>query len=154
MNAYAGPNTAIVLAADQYGGANGTQYVSVGAQAGGAGSLTLQLNGPADYFGMWWSAIDSQNTLSFYNGATLIQTFNSANLPAFSAGYYGNPNPPLGRNTGEPYAYINFNATGGDTFDRIVFSNIQSTGFESDNHSIHSVPEPSALAMGRKPRLN
>jgi hypothetical protein len=97
---------------------------------------------------MWWSAIDNQNTLRFYSGATLIQTFDSSNLPSFSAGYYGNPNPPAGRNTGEPYAYINFTGTAGTTFDRIVFTNGSSTGFESDNHSIHSVPEPSALAMG------
>jgi hypothetical protein len=144
----AGANTAIILEADQYGGANGTDYVAVGSQAGGAGSMTLQLNGPADYFGIWWSAIDNQNTLQFYSGASLVGTFNSTNLGPFSNDYYGNPNAPLGRNTGEPYVYINFTGTAGTTFDRIVFTNSSSTGFESDNHSIHSVPEPSALAMG------
>lgn len=142
----ASPGSSIILAADQHGGANGTQYISVGAQAGSGGTLTLALNGPADYFGMWWSAIDGQNQLDLYSGATLVGHFDSTNLPAFSGAYFGNPNNGL--NTGEPYAYVNFSGTAGTTFDRIVFTNPSSTGFESDNHSIHGVPEPSALLMG------
>ncbi|APW60914.1 PEP-CTERM sorting domain-containing protein [Paludisphaera borealis] len=145
-------DSSIILSADQYGGANGTQYISVGSQAGGpGGSMVLSLNGPADYFGLWWSAVDSQNKLQLYSGGvggTLLGTYTSADLPAFSAGYFGNPNPPADRNTGEPYAYVNFFGTAGTTFDTIVFSNSNATGFESDNHSIHSVPEPSALLMG------
>jgi hypothetical protein len=63
--------------------------------------------------------------------------------------YYGNPNPPPDRNTNEPYVYVNFHGNAGTTFDTIVFTNFTSgTGFESDNHSVHSVPEPSALLMG------
>jgi hypothetical protein len=145
----AGVGSTIIVGADQYGGADKTNYISVGAQAGqSGGSMTLTLNGPADYFGMWWSAIDAKNTLQFYKSGVLVKTFTSANLPAFSSAYDGNPNYSPKPNTGEHYAYINFNGTVGTTFDTIVFSNDGSTGFETDNHSIHGVPEPSALLMG------
>lgn len=143
-------NSSIILAADQYGGANGTQYVSVGAQAGSSGSMTLTLNTPADYFGLWWSAVDPRNMLDFYSGGVNVGHFDSTNLPDLSnSAYNGNPNNGL--NTGEKYAYLNFFGTAGTSFDTIVFTNTNQTGFESDNHSIHAVnavPEPSALLMG------
>ena len=143
----AGANTSIILTADQYGGANNTQYVSVGAQAGSSGSMTLTLNSPADYFGLWWSAIDPKNMLDFYSGGVNVGHFDSTNLPDLSnSAYDGNPNNGL--NTREKYAYLNFFGTAGTKFDTIVFTNTNQTGFESDNHSVHSVPEPSALLMG------
>ncbi|MDR3619898.1 MAG: hypothetical protein P4L85_11160 [Paludisphaera borealis] len=149
-------NSSIILAADQYGGADGSRYVSVGSQAGGnGGTMTLSLNGPADYFGMWWSAVDRENHIAFYSGgvvdnAHLVASFSQADILALitasgnASAYYGNPNDGY-QNSGEPYAYVNFT---GATFDTIVFSNSNATGFESDNHSIHGVPEPSALLMG------
>jgi hypothetical protein len=49
--------------------------------------------------------------------------------------YFGNPN--TGQNRSEPYAYLNFYGEAGTTFDRIVFSNTNtSSGFETDNHSV------------------
>jgi len=149
-------HTAIILAptADggAYGGANNTQYVSVGAQAGNTGgTMVLSLNGPANYFGLWWAAMDSQNILKIYSGGvggTLLGTYTAATMASYvtGSGYNGNPNNGL--NTNEKYAYVNFDGTAGTTFDTITFTNSSSTGFESDNHSIRSVPEPSALAMG------
>jgi hypothetical protein len=149
--------SAIVIAADQYGGANDgaglTNYVAVGVQAGNSGeaTMTLQLNAPATYFGLWWSAIDAQNELSFYSNGNQVATYNIGTLQAQAgslAAYLGNPNwaPPL--NGSEPYVYVNFDADSGTTFDTIVFTNHGGTGFESDNHSVNAVPEPSALAMG------
>lgn len=156
-NYTAGANSSIILPPDQYGGAvdendHPTQYVSVGSQAHGpGGSMTLKLNGPADYFGMWWSAIDNQNSLTIYNSSDpgTTYTFTSAQILPLLGGnlaYYGNPQ--TGANSNEAYVYVNFNATPGTSFDTIVFTNSNATGFESDNHSIRSVPEPSSLLMG------
>jgi hypothetical protein len=58
----AAPNS-LIQAADQYGGAANTQFLAFGAQTESAGTVTLTLKGPADYFGLWWSAIDGENKL-------------------------------------------------------------------------------------------
>ena len=47
-----------------------------------------------------------------------------------------NPNAPANRNCGEPYAFLNFYAHGGTSFDRIVFDQVTSGGYESDNHTV------------------
>jgi hypothetical protein len=147
-----------IEAPNQFGGAdNGsgttTRYAAVGAQSGTAGPIVLDLTGPQDYFGFWWSAGDPNNGVSFYNGSALLARFSSADLIAALSpingrvtaidgsryrirDYYGNPN--TGQNTDEPYAYVHA-FTSGTTFDRLVFDNSGSlaTGFESDNHTVH-----------------
>jgi hypothetical protein len=136
--------------ADQYGGADNSSYLVVFSP----NSTTLTLNSPQAYFGMWWSAGDGANQLNFYSGANLIGSYTTESLlSSLPAAYYGNPNAPTGRNTHEPYAYINFFGTNGTTFDRIM---IGGSNFESDNHSISaleqrptgtavSTPEPASL---------
>jgi hypothetical protein len=149
-----------VIAADQYGGATDptnpttpTRYFDIGAQSGTSAPVTVTLNGPADYFGLWLSAADANNGVSFYSGNYLIARFSTqmlitllnggtGNVTALSgaqyttSSYFGNPNFP-GQNTGESYAFVDFVANG-FTFDKVVFDNngTTSTGFESDNHSI------------------
>jgi hypothetical protein len=135
---------------DQYGGAGGTgEYFTFGAQSGSADPVTLTFNGPQSYFGMWWSAADANNTVQFYSGGTLEATYTTASIfGGISNSYYGNPNG--GGDSGEPFAYLNINGMGGTTFTSVVFSNTgtTSTGFESDNWSVASVPEPSSLVLG------
>ncbi len=157
-----------IVSPDQYGGANQTRYIAVGAQSGQT-SATLTLTGPAAYFGFYWSAGDAQNNLDFYSGNSLLASFSTSTLISFISGqanasqYYGNPN--TNQNTGEPYAFVNFFANSGTTFDKIVFrNNGTGSGFESDNHTIRAaavttptgttvtnlvtgVPEPSTWAM-------
>lgn len=143
---------------DSYGGAGGVgNYFQILYPLDPLKS-TLELDLPQAYFGMWWSAGDQYNELKFYLNETLIYNFTTANLSAaLSSAYYGNPNPPLGVNTSEPYAFINFFGTNGTRFDKIVFSNPNpATGFESDNHTISTteqdqtgtvvdVPEPNTV---------
>jgi hypothetical protein len=126
-----------VVAANAFGGAFGTHYYAVGAQSGQT-SATLTLTGPEHYFGMWWSAGDAQNQLSFYDGGTLLGSFNVANLLALnlSPGYFGNPNN--GQDTGEPFVYLDFTTTGSDAITKVVFNNSLATGFEMDNLSVLS----------------
>lgn len=133
-----------IVKADSYGGAGGSgHYFSVGAQSGGV-TATLTLNTPQAYFGMWWSAADALNKLTFLSGGKTVATFDSsAALGSLSSAYLGNPNGS--GNDGEKYAYLNFYGTNGTTFDQIVFSNANTgTGFESDNWSVTTkeVPPP------------
>jgi len=138
-----------ITAANQYGGAadaaypNGSPYAvqSTSASLGGVSSTTLSLNASAAYFGMWWSAGDAPNTLTFYSGGNQIAQFTVANLMSALPGtYLGNPTPGpnFGNDSSEPFAFINFYGYDGTTFDKIVVSNNSSSGFEYDNDTVRN----------------
>lgn len=130
-----------IKTADQYGGAGDPQGSNYAVQgAGGVTVTTLTLTDDHSYFGFWWSAGDSQNVLAFYSGDLLVARFTTASLLnqiASSPDYYGNPTSGsrAGMNSGEPYAFVNFFGIGETSWDRIVFTNGGSSGFESDNHT-------------------
>jgi hypothetical protein len=150
-----------VMAPDQYGGATDptnpntpTKYIAIGAESGTSAPVTLTLTQPADYFGLWLSAADANNGISFYSGNYLIARFSTqmlitllnggtGNVTALSgaqyatSSYFGNPNAPAGRDTTESFAFVDFVANG-FTFNKVVFDNngTTGTGFESDNHSV------------------
>jgi hypothetical protein len=138
-----------IVAANQYGGAadaanpNGSPYAvqSTSASLGGVSSTTLSLNASAAYFGMWWSAGDAANTLTFYSGGNQIAQFTVANLMSALPGtYLGNPTPGsnYGSDSSEPFAFINFYGYDGTTFDKIVVSNNNNSGFEYDNDTVRN----------------
>lgn len=129
----------------RFGGANATNYVSVGVQDGSnTGSYEIDFAGDAFYFGFFWGAGDNRNKLTFYDGATEVGTFLVGDIIAsLLPGHYGNPNG--GYNSAEPYAFLNFTATLGVKFTRVVVSNDNpssgpQSGFETDNHTISRVP--------------
>lgn len=135
-----------VMPADVYGGAGGVgNYLGIT----GGNPVTLNLYNSQSYVGFWWSAADNNNSITVFTTSG-SNTFSRADLPATGA-YYGNPNPPLGRNTGEQYVYINLTTSGvGERITSIVFSNggrNSGTNFELDNISVTTVPEPSSLAL-------
>lgn len=146
-----------ILAADAYGGAGGSKFIST---TGTRGSYTLSLSAPVNYFGLWLSALDAGNHINFYNGTTLVDTFAPGNLislvgpcPGKPNAYCGNPNNGL--DAGEQFAYLNFyDATG--SFNKIVFSETTGGQFESDNQAVgtlsappggSAVPEPASLFL-------
>nr|WP_310523416.1 PEPxxWA-CTERM sorting domain-containing protein [Polymorphobacter sp.] len=138
-------STTQILAADQYGGAGGTgNQVTVR----DTGDLVIDFTGtPLTYFGVWASALDAANTVSFYKGGNLLS---STNLTAFAlpGGYNGNPTTLFfGQNGGENYAFFNFLVS--ETYDRVVLSQNGGGGFELDNVTIGTaaVPEPATWAM-------
>jgi hypothetical protein len=129
-----------IKGADAYGGAadatnpKGSLYSLQGAGTP-VTSTTLQLDLASSYFGMWWSAGDPRNVLTFYSGDTLVGKFTTSSLlHPLPSSYDGNP---LNRkiNGGEPYAFINFFGDEKTTWDRIVLNNDGSSGFESDNYT-------------------
>lgn len=129
-----------IKAADAYGGATdaahpkGSNYSLQGAGAPVLSS-TLTLNQASSYFGMWWSAGDSQNVLNFYLGDTLVSQFTTASLmDPLPSSYDGNPRDRSINKT-EPYAFINFIADEKTAWDKIVLTNTNGSGFESDNYT-------------------
>ena len=143
-----------IRAADQYGGAGGNgKYAVTGV---GVNTQTiLNLTNASSYFGMWWSAGDAKNVLDFYSGAngsgTLLAEFTTTNLLAKltpktvyndngTGGYYGNPNflnasGQAFKDTGEPFAFLNFFGLPGTAWSSIVITNNGSSGFEADNYT-------------------
>ncbi len=166
IGTYTSPGIAI-LQANEYGGANNSDYAAVGAESGTT-IATLTLNKLQGYFGMWWSAGDPYNELKFYNGSTLVADYTTANVITFLkatgeySSYLGNPNDGF-QDPDEPFAYLNFFATdSSELFNKVVIQNNSSyTGFESDNQSIaegllsgpfpgqqvSTIPEPSTIII-------
>jgi hypothetical protein len=129
-----------IKSADAYGGAadstnpTGSLYSLQGAGSP-VTSTTLQLDIASSYFGMWWSAGDPRNVLTFYSGDALVGKFTTSSLlESLPSSYDGNP---INRmiNGEEPYAFINFFGDEKTTWDRIVLNNDGSSGFESDNYT-------------------
>ncbi len=128
-----------VLAANLYGGAgaSGTNFAVQSQTLGGASSTpttTITFAAEHAYFGFWWSAGDASNLLTFYSDETLVAQLTTdtlLNKMASSPEYYGNPR--TGANTLQAYAFVNFFGRQGTTWNKIVLSNLGSSGFESDN---------------------
>jgi len=137
-----------ILEHNQYGGAGGTGVYPVTSDNSSLGNVpvtTFKLANPStsaytQYFGLWWSAGDKANVLEFFNEGTLVAYFTTANLmdhlnDISGQPYRGNPNN-RSQDSGENFAYINFYATAGTSWDTIVFANNASSGFENDNHAV------------------
>jgi hypothetical protein len=107
-----------------------------------AGAVALTTPGNYNYFGLYWGSLDLYNSIHFYDGASLIGSFNGADI--FSLMANG------GQSSWASNRYVNFLFTDGDLFDRIVLVSTN-WAFESDNHAFGnvttSVPEPATLAM-------
>ena len=123
---------------NQYGGTPTSKAYpvqSTSAGLGGVSSTTISLSTPSSYFGMFWSAGDASNNLSFYNGKNLVASFSTQSLMGtLPSSYYGNPNPAnLGQDRGEPFGFINFIGGAGTSWDKVVLSNPSGSGFESQS---------------------
>jgi len=123
---------------NQYGGVPGTSTYPVQSESsslGGISKSTITLNKQSSYFGIYWSAGDPGNIMSFYNGNNLVGTFSTQSLMSkLPAGYDGNPNKPnLHQDPGEPFGFVNFTGLNGVSWNKIVLSNPSGSGFESDN---------------------
>ncbi len=127
---------------DPSNGADTTPYLTTG-----LGSVTMTTPFAAKYFGLLWGSVDWYNTLSFYNGATLVGSLTGTDV-------WGSANGDQGMN-GTYYVNINSDLS----FNRIVATSSQ-YAFEFDNvayssgHSLLEredqappVPEPATLGM-------
>lgn len=141
-----------------WGGAGGTgNYATV---TNNHYTLTLNTSGSVpglNYFGLWFSALDAGNELQFFKGNTLIYSFTPALFsslvgacPDASNAFCGNPNNS--EDKGEQFAFLNFFDTAG-YFDRIVFTETGTAGFESDNHTVGYMNpiNPTGTVIGATP---
>ncbi len=164
--------SATVAAPTVFGGAGITNFLLVPGQS----TATLTLSGRAGYFGLYLSAADVSNRLTFVrteNGTdSTVFTFDAASLyqPGVltgtigtSGGHFGSPEAgyPDGQdNNNEAYVYVNFYAAAGSQFDRVVLTQSGTGGFESDNHAVRAglatpgagevgvpVPEPAGIVL-------
>jgi hypothetical protein len=127
---------------EQANGANTTPYLTTGSITGGAASgMTLIMPFAVTYFGLLWGSVDAYNTLSFYDGETLVGSIAGGQVATLPNGDQG----PGGTR------YVNVTSTA--AFDRIVaISN--GWAFEFDNVAFNiapppalDVPEPGTLVL-------
>lgn len=113
-----------------------SRYYSVGPSTSTPATLTL--SGPQTYFGLYWGSIDTFNTISFYNGSTLVASFTGSNVLAQANG--DQTLPATNR-------FVEFDFTGTDAFTKVTFAST-SNAFEFDNVAYGTaVPEPQSLAV-------
>jgi hypothetical protein len=124
------------LFGDPSNGPDTTTYLTTG-----LGSVTLSFPGLEQYVGLLWGSVDSYNTLSFYNGTTLVGSITGSQVTATADGDQG---------VNGTY-YVNINSS--QPFNTVIATSSQ-YAFEFDNvaynHSavrLASVPEPTALAV-------
>jgi len=156
-----------ILSADQFGGAGGTgKFISTTTPGGASGFYTLTLSRNVDYFGLWFSALNHGNQITFEEDGKPIYTFTLTDFstmvgacPNASNEFCGNPNSTfLDDDSYEQFAYLNFLDSAG-SFNSIVFSQDPVGGqFESDNQAVANVdsvigtaitatPEPASLLL-------
>jgi hypothetical protein len=158
-----------VSAVGDYGGAsadaNSSSPTTLGAGSNYASTsnpsteITIDLDEPAKYLGMWWSAGSPSNTVELYSGADRVASMTTATLMTLLTGatvssvdgptydtddYRGNPRD--GSAAEEPFLYLNLYATGGASFDRVVLSG---GGFEFDNIAVSDLQQtPTPYQVG------
>jgi PEP-CTERM motif len=117
---------------DPNDGPDTTTYLTTG-----TGSVTLSLPGEEKYLGLLWGSVDTYNTLSLYDGSTLVGTITGSDVTSNANGDQG----------ASGTFYVNINST--TSFDKIVATST-SNAFELDNVAFNptAVPEPSSIVLG------
>jgi hypothetical protein len=128
--------------ANQPNGTDTTTYLtsgSFGAVVGAAAEIVLPGSGGYTYFGLLWGSVDTYNTLSFYDGATLVGTIVGTQVTPAATGDQG----------AQGTFYVNVTST--LPFTRVVATSSQ-FAFEFDNIAFardnpFNVPAPAALGV-------
>lgn len=95
---------------------------------------------PLRYFGFYMGSPDTYNVIEIYNGATLLKTFTGSDF-ATAAGTNPNGNQGVG-------LFVNIRAEANEQFNIVKFiTNPSINAFETDNHAVVAVPEPSTYAI-------
>jgi hypothetical protein len=119
------------LFGDPNNGQDATTYLTTG-----TGSVTLSMPGEENYIGLLWGSVDTFNTLSLYDGATLVGTVTGTDVTSNASGDQG---------VNGTY-YVNINST--ESFNTVVATS-SSNAFEFDNVAYNgAVPEPSSFILG------
>ncbi len=149
---YSYGNDLKVQTADQWGGANGSNFITQEALQS-IRSYSLTVSEDQKYFGFWWSAGDPYNKITFKNDGEEVASFKTVDLVNFissygtaqSSAYYGNP-AYNGESTGhlnEPFSFVNVFFGEDIAYDEVVVATLTEGGsaFESDNHTFSAIPQ-------------
>jgi len=131
----------VVATGTVYGGAGGSGYFAMA-----HGTVTIDVTGaPANYFGLWASAIDANNAIEFWRGAVMIDHIQPLAM-GLTGTYLGNPNASfLGKDRNQAFAFINYHVLGG--FDQVRLLQGFAGMFEADNNTIGLIPEPASWLL-------
>ena len=150
--AYSYSNDLEVKTANQWGGANGSKFITQEVLES-IRSYSLTVSEDQKYFGFWWSAGDPYNQITFKNDGEEVASFKTADIVNFinnsgtvnSSAYHGNP-AYSGEDTGhlnEPFSFVNVFFGEDMAYDEIVVATLTEGGaaFESDNHTFSAAPQ-------------
>lgn len=122
------------------GGVDTSKYLHVGPGGGSiptSTSATVTFLLPTTYFGFWWGSPDTYNILTITSSAgtkTITGNDVSSLLGSTADG---------DRKKG---MYVNIAAGAGETLTSVQFQSLKQNAFETDNHMVVAVPEPSTYA--------
>ncbi|MHC5829395.1 MAG: Npun_F0296 family exosortase-dependent surface protein, partial [Nostoc sp.] len=72
-----------------------TKYLTIAPQGsnvtGSTGSVTIDFAQALDYFGLYWGSVDVGNSIAFYNGSTLLNTFTGSQVSTSASGSTTSP---------------------------------------------------------------
>jgi len=115
----------------QHGGQDTTNYLSIG----GGGSETITFTSEKNTFGLYWGSLDSYNSVTFYDGNTLVASYTGDQFsPLFPSG---------NQSSFSSNGYVQFAHL--PLFDKVVLASSQNA-FEIDNVSAGYVPEDTGLS--------
>lgn len=120
-------------------GADTTTYLSSGSTGSDPLSgVTLTFAGPTNYLGLLWGSVDAYNTLTFYNGTTVVGMFTGNDVTSLANGDQG----------AQGTYFVNINLS--DSFTSVVATSSQ-YAFEFDNVAFSAdplkVPEPGTAGV-------
>jgi hypothetical protein len=101
-------------------------------------SETISFGTNQKYFGMLWGSVDTTNTVSFFEGATLVASYTGAQLETNSAAL--GAFPAVG-------SFVGFASDSPTSFFNSIVLSETATFFETDNFAASAVPEPGTWAM-------
>lgn len=110
-----------------------SKYLTVG----GGQTMTLTPGGTHNVFGLYWGSVDNYNKIEFFLGNVLQDTFlgSDARLTGITAN-----GGQLTPNSNKYVSFLNLPYTS-------VRLTSTANAFETDNHLVGQVPEPSTLAL-------
>jgi hypothetical protein len=103
----------------------------------GASSVTVTF-APTSAVGFYWGSIDPGNSISFYDGGSLVGTINGDSL-AVTTGLQASGD----QGSDASNRFMTFY---GATFDEMILSSVENS-FEFTNAEVTAVPEPATWAM-------
>ena len=134
---YDGSKTSVAAAPYTSSGVQKTNYLA----AEPSGNVTINYSSDQAYFGMNWGSVDAYNTLSFYEGSTLVASYTGGQIT---------PNDK-GSQAADGSDIVNFNFSNGG-YNKVVMAST-SAAFEFDMIASSTTAVPFTASSGGAPTV-